>query len=170
MKGNTVVTGVYTYIDDLLNTIEVAKQSGWDYTVYSPCPNHEIEEVSTPAKSPVRFVTFTGAFTGLCCGFGLAVWTSMDYPLRTSAKDIVAPPSFVVCGYEWTILFGAIFTLFAMFFFGRFPTIFRAPGYDRRFSQTKFGIVVGCDSGEVEQIKQKMNANGADEVNVDEGL
>jgi hypothetical protein len=170
MKGNTVVTGVFSYIDDLLKVIEEAKQAGWEYTVYAPCPNHEIEEAASPAKSPVRFVTFTGAFIGLCSGFGLAVWTSLDYPMRTSAKDIVSPPGFVVAGYEWTILFGALSTLMAMFFFGRFPTIFRSPGYDKRFSQTKFGIVVGCDSSEVEKIGSKLSSSGAEEVKVSEGL
>ena len=170
MRGNKVVTGVYTYVDDTINGIEQAKLLGFDFKVYSPCPTPEIEEVSTPAKSPVRFVTGMGALTGCISGFALAILCSMDYPLRVSAKDIVAPPSFVVCGYEWTILFGAISTLFAMFFFGRFPTVFRSPGYDPRFSQTKFGLVVSCDSKDIDTIKEKLTASGAEEVNVSEGL
>lgn len=170
MQGNKLVTGVFSYLDDTLNAIEQAKQLGFNYTVYSPCPNPEIEEVSTPAKSPVRFVTGAGALCGCISGFSLAILASLDYPLRTSAKDIVSPPAFVVCGYEWTILFGAISTLFAMFFFGRFPTIFRSPGYDPRFSQDKFGVVVGCDLNDVETVKEKLAASGAEEVNVSEGL
>lgn len=170
MKGNKLVVGVFSYIDDTLKAIEKAKQLGFDYIVYSPCPNPEIEYASTPAKSPVRFITAIGAFTGLCSGFTLAIWTSLDYPLRTSAKDIVSPPAFVVAGYEWTILFGAIFTLLAMFCFGRFPTIFRSPGYDPRFSQTKFGVVVGCESADIETVKGHLTESGAEEVNVSEGL
>ena len=165
-----VVTGVFAYVDDTLKAIEEIKKLGHKYTVYSPCPNPEIEYVSTPAKSPVRFVTGIGAFSGCVAGFTLGIWTSLDYPLRTSAKDIVSPPAFVIAGYEWTILWGAIATLFAMFYFGRFPTIFRAPGYDPRFSQTKFGIVVGCDSRDVDTISEKLSLSGAEEVKVSEGL
>lgn len=170
MRGNKVVTAVYSYVDDTIKGIEQIKSLGLDYKVYSPCPTPEIEEVSTPDKSPVRFFTGVGAVTGCISGFALAILCSLDYPLRVSAKDIVSPPAFVVAGYEWTILFGAIATLFGMFYLGRFPTIFRTPGYDPRFSQTKFGIVVGCDAKDIDVIKEKMSACGAEEVFVSEGL
>lgn len=170
MKGSKVVTGVFSYVDDTIKAIEETKRAGFEFVVYSPCPNPDLEEVSTPPKSPVRFVTGAGALLGCISGFTLATWTSMDYPLRTSAKNIVTPPAFVIVGYEWTILFGAISTLIAMFIFGRFPTIFRSIGYDPRFSQDKFGLVVGCESKDVDSIRQSMTASGAEEVKVGEAL
>lgn len=170
MKGNKLVVGVFAYLDDTLKAIEKAKALGLDYTVYSPCPNLEIEYVSTPPKSPVRFVTGFGALCGCICGFTLAIWTSLDFPLRVGAKNIVSPPAYVVAGYEWTILFGGISTLLAMFFFGRFPNIFRSPGYDPRFSQTKFGVAVGCDSKDINMVIEHLTESGAEEVNVREGL
>jgi hypothetical protein len=170
MKGSKAVVGVFTHIDDTLSAIQVAKEREWDYRVYSPVPHHEIEEATMPDKSPVRFFTFVGAVSGLVGGFGLAIWTSLDYPMRVSAKDVVSVPGFVVIGYECTILLGGIFTLLALILFCKLPNLLRISGYDPRFSQDKFGVVVGCDGSMIEEVKGKLAKAGADEVHVREGL
>lgn len=170
MKGNKVVTGVFSYLDDTLDAIHHAQADGRDFQVYSPVPVHEISEAASPARSPIALITGTGALTGLTFGFALCILCNLDWPLRVSAKDIVSIPAFVPVGYECTILFGAIFTLLALLHFCRIPDIFRAAGYDPRFSQDKFGIVIGCNSNEVDEIKQKLLACGAEEVKEGEGL
>ncbi len=164
------VVGVFTYLDDALSAIRYAKEAGKDYLVYSPVPHHEIEEATMPEKSPVRFFTATGATIGLCSGFALAILCSMDWPLRVSAKDVVSIPGFFVIGYECTILFGALATLTALLHFCRLPHIFRRIGYDPRFSNDKFGVVVACSTGEVEEVTERMKSSGADEVDVKNGL
>ncbi len=170
MRGSKAVVGVFTYLDDTINAVEEAKRNDLDFRVYSPVPNHDLEAATFPQKSPVRFVTATGALTGLIFGFTLAILCSLDYPMRVSAKDVVSPPGFVVIGYECTILLGAIFTLLAMFHFCRLPDLLRKIGYDPRFSQDKFGVVVGCDSQQVDDVKAKLTQAGAEEVQVRNGL
>lgn len=170
MKGNRVVTGVFSYLDDTLNAVRKAKAEGREYRVYSPVPVHEISEETSPARSPIALVTGTGALTGITFGFALCILTNLDWPIRVSAKPIVSVPAFVPVGYECTILFGAIFTLIALLHFCRIPDIFRAPGYDPRFSQNKFGVVIGCSGGEIEDIKQKLIECGAEEVIAGDGL
>ena len=172
MRGakNKAVVGVFTYMDDAIRAVKTFKDKQFEYRVYSPVPNHELEDVIYPEKSPVRFVTTTGAVSGLIAGFALAIWTSMDWPLRASAKDIVSTPGFVVIGYEWTILWGGLATLFAIFHFCKIPNLFRAVGYDPRFSHDKFGIVVGCGGDDVESVREVMLNSGADEVEVRDGL
>jgi hypothetical protein len=170
IRGSKVVVGVFSYLDDVMKAVRAAKREGLDYRVYSPVPNHDLEELTYPEKSPVRLVTATGAVTGLIAGFALAILCSMDYPLRVSAKDIISPPGFVVIGYECTILFGAIATLMAMFHFCRIPDIFRKVGYDPRFSQDKFGVVVGCEAAQTDQVAGALRECGAEEVEVRYGL
>jgi molybdopterin-containing oxidoreductase family membrane subunit len=94
----------------------------------------------------------------------------MDWPMRTSAKDVVSVPAFVVIGYECTILFGAIATLLAMFHFCRLPDILRKVGYDPRFSDDKFGVVVSCGGEEVDTVVESLKRAGADEVEVRDAL
>lgn len=170
MSANKVVVGVFSYLDDTLKAIKQVQQQKLEYRVYSPVPNHEIEELTLPGRSPVRFITATGAVTGLTFGFGLAIFCSADWPLRTSAKAVISIPAFFPIGYECTILFGAIFTLISLLHFCRIPDLLRKTGYDPRFSGSKFGVAVGCDGKKVEDVKRRLLESGADEVEVREGL
>lgn len=170
MTGNKAVVGVYTYLDDLLKAIKQVKESKREFRVYSPFGCPDIDHAIDHERSPVRFVTGTGAVIGLCFGFALAIWCAMDWPMRVSAKDVVSIPGFVVIGYECTILFGGIATLLAIFHFCRLPDILRKVGYDPRFSYDKFGIVVGCNGSETDDVKSALSKCGADEVSVRDGL
>jgi len=170
MSGNKAVVGVFSYLDDVANVIEMAKEKGLEYRGYSPFPHHILEEVATPERSPVRFISLFGAVSGLIFGFTIAIMMSLDWPIRTSAKDIVSIPGFVVIGYECTILFGAIFTLLAMFHFAKVPDLLRKVGYDPRFSHDKFGLVISCSASEVDQIAEQLKQGGAEEVEVRDGL
>ena len=170
MDGSRAVVGVFSYLDDALNAVRRIKAANMDYRMYSPVPHHEIEEETFPQKSPVRRVSLIAAITGCSFGWALAVLCSLDYPLRVSAKTIVSIPAFFVPGYECTILFGGVFTLFALFYWCRIPNVLRAVGYDPRFSDDKFGVVVGCGSQQVDEVKKQLMACGADEVDVRDGL
>ena len=170
MSGNKAVVGVFEYLDDTVKAIERANADHREVKVFSPFWSHQIEDATGGGNSPVRKITGVGAITGLVCGFSLAILTAMDYPLRVSAKDIVAPPAFVVIGYEWTILFGAIFTLLALLHFCRLPNPFRKVGYDPRFSDNRFGVVVHCDGPDVDAVKNSLMSAGAEEVVVRDGL
>ncbi len=170
MKGSKAIVGVFSYLDDTIKAVESAKEAKLDYQVYSPVPNHYLEHATSDTRSPVRFFTSLGAVTGLTGGFALAILCSLDYPLRVSAKAIASVPAFVVIGYECTILLGAIATLTALFHFCRLPDIFRKVGYDPRFSDDKFGVVIGCESGQIDEVSQKLKDAGAEEVSVKDGL
>lgn len=169
-SSTRAVVGIFTFMDDALEAVKKVKAASLDYRMYSPVPRHEIEEVTYPEKSPVRLVSFTAAFTGCMCGFALAILCSLDWPMRTSAKNIASIPAFFVPGYEWTILFGGLGTLMAIFVFCRIPNVLRTAGYDPRFSNDKFGVVVACAGNQVEDVKKRMMDSGADEVDVRESL
>jgi len=170
MKGTNIVKSVFTYIDDLMDAVKAIKEKGLDFTVYSPTYVEEVVEACDDKRSPVAIITFIGAASGLIFGFSLAILTSMDWPLRVGAKEIAAIPSFVVVGYECTILFGAIFTLNAILFFCKLPDLFRRPGYDPRFSDDKFGLIVGVENSNSEQVMELLKSFKPDEVEIKNGL
>lgn len=170
MSGSKAVVGTFEYLDDTLHAVEQAKQENREFRVYSPCPLHEISHAASPERSPICFITGTGAILGTTFGFSLAILTGLDWPIRVSAKPIVSIPAFIPVGYETTILFGAIITLISMFHFCRIPDIFRAPGYQPRFSQDRFGLVVFCEANETDGISDSLKKFGAEEVKVTDGL
>lgn len=170
MKGSRAVVGVFGYVDDLLKAVRAVKDARLDFRTYSPTLNDEILAVAASGKSPVRRFTLIGGITGCTFGFALAILCSLDWPLRVSAKDVVSPPGFFVIGYECTILFGALATFLALLHFCRLPDVLRKVGYDPRFSNDKFGLVVGCDAAQIDEVRAKLLQAGADEVQVREGL
>lgn len=169
-SSSRAVVGVFTYLDDALEAVKRVKAARFDYRMYSPVPRHEIEEVTYPEKSPVRIVSLVAAVIGCTFGFTLSILTSLDWPMRTSAKNIASVPAFFVPGYECTILFGGVATLFSILVFCRLPSVLRTAGYDARFSHDKFGVVVACSEGQVKDLKRQMMESGADEVDVRDSL
>lgn len=170
MKGQKAIVGVFTYIDDTIKAIETAKQKGLDFKVFAPFYNHELDHAASSKRSDVRKINLLGAVSGCTAGFSLAILCSLDWPMRTSAKDVVSIPGFVVIGYEWTILWGCLFTLAGMFLLSRVPDFFPKVGFDPRFTQDKFGVAIGCDSDAVETVSQYLKDAGADEVQVRDGM
>jgi hypothetical protein len=170
MKGQKAIVGVFTYIDDTVRAIEAAKKNGLDFKVFAPFYNHELDHAASERRSDVRKINLCGALFGCTAGFALAILCSLDWPLRTSAKDIVSIPGFIVIGYEWTILWGCIFTLIGMLILSRVPDFFPKVGFDPRFTQDKFGVAIGCDADAVEKVTQYLKDAGADEVQVRDGM
>lgn len=164
------VVGVFSYIDDVVKAVHEARERDWEYRVYSPCAMDELEDIAGKGKSAVRVFTLAGGLGGLVFGFGLTVLCSMDFPLRVSAKPIVSLPAFAPIGYECTILFAAMMTFFGVALLCRLPYLFRNMGYDPRFSDDKFGVVVACDGLDVPDVGDAMKKAGAEEVTVRDAL
>ena len=170
MDASKVVVGVFTYLDDILSAIDKIKSAGQTFKVYSPTFVSELDQAIDQQRSKVAIVTLTGGILGCTGGFSLAILCGLDWPLRVSAKEIVAIPGYFVIGYEGTILLGALATLLGIFALCRLPNIIRKVGYDPRFSCDKFGLVVDCSSEQLEDVKAILKGAGADEVNEQDGL
>lgn len=165
MKPQQGVLGVFSYVDLVVKAIRRLKSNGYqDVKVFSPTPNHEIEEEIDLPPSPVRFFTLFGGLLGATCGFGFTVLTSLDWPIPVSAKPIVSIPPYMVIVFELTVLFGALATLVGLLFNSLIRK--RAPitMYDPRFSDDKFGLMVVCPREEIKNVEVILNEAGAEEV------
>src|SRR3989339_1458938 len=93
--------GVFSHVDSLVAAVKKCQQNQFNVCdVYSPVPNEEIAHLVKPGRSPIRFVTLTGALAGLCSGLGLALWTSAVWELMAGGKAVYALIPFVVVGFE----------------------------------------------------------------------
>ncbi len=105
MSDKQGVLGIFTYLDETLNAVKKLRDAGFkNLRVFSPFPNHEIEEVMDEPESIVRFFTLGGAMLGAACGVGFTVLMSSDWPISVSAKPIVSLPPFMVIIFELTFL------------------------------------------------------------------
>jgi molybdopterin-containing oxidoreductase family membrane subunit len=159
------VVGVFGALDAAVAAIESLKAKGYaNYRVYSPVPRPELADALAKKESPVRLFTLVGALSGTAFGFFYAIATSLDWPLVTGGKPIVSWPPFIVIGFETTILIGALVTVAGMFLLAGLPKLGRAPGYDPRFSQDKFGVVAFGGPAQLAEAREIFAAAGAEEV------
>jgi len=163
------VLGVFRYLDSTTDAIRSLKAAGYDLTVYSPTPRHELEEAMEESESPVRIFTFVGGFTGTAAGASLALWASLDWPLIVGGKEIASIPAFVVIMFELTILLGALATLFGMFVASRLPRIGKGEAfYDPSFSAGSFGVFAHAPADRHDDIRRILEESGSEEVLVED--
>lgn len=168
-RPRTGVLGIFPHLDTATEAIRRLREAGYEMTVYSPTPRHEIEEALERPESAVRVFTITGAFAGTGAGAALAIWSSLDWPLIVGGKEIVSLPAFSIIMFELTILIGALSTVAGLFILARLPRIGRAEGlYHPACSAGHFGVfahVVPDDYGKVQAI---LKESEAEEVLLDE--
>ncbi len=163
----TQVVGLFDHVDTTVKAIRDLRGRGFsDFTVYSPVPVEEIEEVVEAGRpvSPVRLFTLIGALTGTISGFALTIWSSLKWNLVVGGKPVVSIPPFVIIAFELTILLGGLSTLLGLLVLGKLPKLRRSPGYDPRFTVDQFGVAVRCPAEKTETVRQCLRNAGAHEV------
>lgn len=165
MARRRALMGIFSYLDDLLASIEEMKKARVKiHTVYSPMARHEIQEALGLKPSPVRFFTLLGAVLGFVLGVSLAVYAGLQWEFITSGKPVMAWIPFMIVGFEFTILFGIFGNLAGVLINGRMPR-FRLPDhYDPRFTQDRFGVLAFCTEEEREAVSRLMKEAGAEEI------
>lgn len=160
------VVGSFDSVAKLLAAITQAKQAGLEIVdVYSPVPIEELKTLRTSKRSPVRFATFVGGFSGLVGGMALALWSSMQWNLVVGGKPVTSVVPFLVVGFELTILLGGISTLLALLLLARLPNRrFPDAAYLPEFSRDRFGLFLGVDGAGLDKAHRLLRDGGACEV------
>jgi Protein of unknown function (DUF3341) len=165
MEMDQSVIGVFSDVHSTVDGIRRLREEGYrGLRVFSPFPNHEIEEALRSRESIVRFFTLTGGTLGALCGLTFTVLTSIDWPLRTSAKPIVSLPPYMVIVFELTVLLGSLATLFGLLINSRLRRNAPMAIYDPRFSEDRFGVVIACSREEMKRVEGILKFSGAEEV------
>lgn len=162
------VKAVYKHLDCLLQGIHDLQKAGiTDFTVLSPIPRHEIEELIYKGEpSPVRWFTLVGGIMGGTMIFSLASLTHANWPMIIpGGKPLVSIPPFLVVTFEGTILWASMFTLIALLKYCGLPALNLHPATkDRRFSNDCFGIVLERSGPRLDEVLHILESSGAIEV------
>jgi hypothetical protein len=154
----------FVHIDAAVDAIRALRAMGQrNVVVYSPAPNHELEEALNQRVSPVRLFTLIGGLTGCAAGFAMTIWMSYDWPVLVGGKPIASIPPYVVIGFELTILLGALSTVAAVALFSVLMGK-RGIAYDPRFSDDQIGIFVPAGIDQVGAVENLLRSAGAVEV------
>ncbi|OGT95835.1 MAG: NrfD family oxidoreductase membrane subunit, partial [Geobacteraceae bacterium GWB2_52_12] len=164
---HTSVLAVFSHAGRLLEAVKSLCSSGFTkMEVFSPVKLDEVEKVMRSPKSPVRFWTLAGAVAGMIGGFWLAIGTGLVNSIVVGGKPTVSLIPFCIIAFEGTILVGSLANLTGLLLHARLLR-YKAPAhYDRRFSRDKFGLLVTCDSGELERLQTLLSAAVPEEMHV----
>jgi len=158
------VLGSFVHIDAATDAIRALKAQGHkDFTVYSPAPNHELEEALDHPVSPVRLFTLVGGLTGCAAGFAMTIWMSNNWPLLVGGKPIASVPPYVVFGFELMILLGALSTVAGVMIMSALQAR-KGALYDGKFSDDHIGIFVPCRAEHAAAVEGLLTRAGSVEV------
>ena len=140
-----------------------------EFNTFSPIPSHRIEHAIGRKKSPVRWIVLIGGISGVLTGLAVTIGTTYEWRLNAGGKPLLSWPPFIVICFELMVLLGGISGFFGVLGLAGIPATEIAPGYDGRFGEDRFGIVVRCDEAEAARVESMMKESGAEAV-VREGV
>ncbi len=160
------LVGSFAESTAMLDCLARARSAGIDIEdVYSPIGLPETAEFVSEKRSPIRFATFIGGTTGLIGGLGLALWSSGIWDMIVGGKPVDSVVPFLIVGFEFTILFGALSTLAALLYFAKLPDrSFPSPAYREEFSNNRYGVWLLTSDDRLAEAEALLRGAGAESV------
>jgi hypothetical protein len=135
-----------------------------DFRTFSPIPSHKIEHAIGKSKSPVRWIVLVGGISGVLTGLAVTIGTTYEWRLNAGGKPLLSWPPFIIICFELMVLLGGIFGFTGVLGLAGIPATENEPGYNGRFGEDRFGIIVRCDEAEAARIEKMMKESGAEDV------
>ncbi|WP_058545211.1 MULTISPECIES: DUF3341 domain-containing protein [Pseudomonas] len=108
----------------LVDASRAARSAGYSrLEAYSPFPIAALEKPFRLEDRRVLWFGIGGALLGALCGFGLQVYASLDYPIDIGGRPLIALPAFMIVTFLMAVLFGAIFSVFGLYWLCRLPRL-----------------------------------------------
>lgn len=162
-----VVSGIAAIFDDEHKVVEAARKSRdlgmTRFDAISPYPIHGMEEACGIKRSSIPYITFGAAIVGLLVGLYITWYTSVvDWPINVGGKPLFSLPAFIPILFELTVLFAALSSVAALFYFTGMPRI-NPPVIDPDLTSHKFAIFVpenetGYDAQKLEAFYKGLGA------------
>ena len=163
MSADKHVMGLFSSEDQTAEAILGIKQSPFSVRrVNSPFPSHKISKALDQKKSRVGYFTLTGGIIGLVAGFGLAIYTAIQWNLIVSGKPVIAWIPFLIVGFEFTILFAVFGNVIGMLVLTRLPKTQLPEPYDIRCTGSHFSILASCSTKDAEALTDLFRKYGGE--------
>jgi molybdopterin-containing oxidoreductase family membrane subunit len=161
----TGVLAIFSDAGKLLQSLDyVKKNTVYPIEVYSPLRLSQVEGLLKLEKSPVRFWTLGGALAGVTGGFALVIGSALVNELIVGGKHPVLPIPYCIVGFEGLILLGALGNLIGLIIHARLGRHSLPEGYDPRFSQDRFGLLVTCAAEQTAAAQTILTATEPEEI------
>ncbi|TWB12435.1 quinol:cytochrome c oxidoreductase membrane protein [Nitrospirillum amazonense] len=145
--------GVMAEFDDperLVQAVKRAREAGFRHLdAYTPFPVTELTEALDIRDNRVPWLTLMGGIVGAAVGFGMQVWTNLDYPIPIGGRPLVAIPATMLITFELTVLGAVLSAIIGMLVLNRLPRLhhplFGVPEFHLASVDKFFLVIFGDD-------------------------
>ena len=145
-------TGVAAEFESAEALVEAVRQLRSDgyrrFESYSPFPIDGLAEAEGFRESKIALATLVGGIVGAASGYGMQVYTNLDFPIDIGGRPLLAQPAFVLITFELMVLGAVGACVLSMLILNRLPKLYH-PVFDLpRFhlaSLDRFFLVVDSD-------------------------
>jgi hypothetical protein len=110
--------------DALKQAVRQARRRGYRHLdAFTPFPVEGLAEEIGFTDRRVPLATLGGGIFGAVLGYGMQVYTNLDYSLNVGGRPIVAPTAFMLITFELLVLFAVLFGIGAMLILNRLPRL-----------------------------------------------
>ena len=99
----------------------IAEKGFEKFDVYSPFPIHGMDQAMGLKNSKMGWIVLVGGIIGVCAGFGMQLFMSLDYKYILSGKPFASYAAFIPVTFEIMVLFSAFAAVFGMFAINKLP-------------------------------------------------
>jgi hypothetical protein len=139
----------------LLEAVRRLRETGYRrFEAYSPFPIDGLAEAEGFKEGKIAAATLIGGFVGVAVGYGMQVYTNLDFPIDIGGRPLIAQPAFVLITFEVMVLFAVSACVLAMLLLNRLPKLHH-PVFDiERFglaSLDRFFLVLDADDAKFDR-------------------
>lgn len=150
-EGLYAVLAEFDTPERLVEAVRTMREQGWrGLDAFSPFPIDAMPEALGLSDQKVPIATLIGGVTGAVTGFGMQVYTNLDYPLWVGGRPLVAVPAFMLITFELMVLFAVLAGIGTMLLANRLPKLHHPLFEVERFQQVTddrffLGVRMGSD-------------------------
>ncbi|MFK4134744.1 DUF3341 domain-containing protein [Pseudomonas luteola] len=148
--------GDFATPDALIEAAWAARKAGYSrLEAFSPFPIEALEEPLQLSDRRALWFGVAGALFGGVLGFGMQVYANLDYPLDIGGRPLIAVQAFMIVTFLMTVLFGAIFAVFGLYWLCRLPLLhhplFEADAFKRAMDD-RFLLCIRADDPRFDRV------------------
>jgi molybdopterin-containing oxidoreductase family membrane subunit len=163
MKSEKQVLGLFGDESLAADAVEALAGTSWAVKdVHTPVRSDKILRALKVKKSKVGYFTLAGGIIGFLSGFGLAMYTGLQWNLIVSGKPVVAWIPYMIVGFEFTVLFAVLGNVLGLLMQTNLPEFQSIKTYDPRCSGDYFGILASCPEGQQDALAAFFRERGGE--------
>jgi hypothetical protein len=161
----------FSQAESLIAGVRHLRKAGFrQIDAYSPFPVEGLAEALAMKDNRVAWSTLVGGLIGMVLGYGMQVYTNLDYPINIGNRPLIPSQAFVLVTFELTILLAVLSCIGSMLVLNRLPRLHHPVFGVETFhlaSANKFFLIVFSNDRKFDPVKTRKVLNQVAPLRID---